>query len=125
MAGQGRVGGGVQNLGGQGFSLANMFSGFGSNVMDFGKNVGSFLGSKSGQGLMDFGSLALQGYGLNKSIGFAQDELGILKEQENRAATAQNFGTNNSLAMQLQMTTPGSAERAQVEQAIAEQQYAV
>jgi len=101
-------GGGLWN------SLKNGFQGF-----------GNFMSGAGGQNIMDFGSLALNAYGMDKSLGMAEDQLGIMKEQEGRAATAQNFQTNNSLAMQLQMTTPGTPEHEQVKRAIAESQYSV
>ena len=100
-------------------NLANMFSNKGGSFMDSLSGIGDFLGGKSGQGLMGLGSLALGGYGLNKSLGFQEDQLDMLKEQENRAATAQNFQTGNSLAMQAQTTTPGTPEHARAMEAIA------
>lgn len=89
------------------------------------KGIGDFLGSKSGQGLFGLGSLALQGYGLNKSLGIAEDQLGILKQQEGRAATAQNLGTGNQLSLALQTTTPGTPEHARIKQAIESGQFQV
>lgn len=103
--------------------------GGGGNFLDMFKSIGSGLGdmfkSDGFENALDLGSLALQGYGLNKSLGIADDQLGILKDQENRAATAQNLATNNSLSLAAQMTTPGTAEHAQVQQAIANGTYAV
>lgn len=118
---------GVNNVGGVN---PNLFSGAGGggggfNFMDSLKGFGDFLGGKGGQGLLGAGSLALQGYGLNKSLGIADDQLGILKDQENRAATAQNFQTGNSLAMALQTTTPGTPEHERIKQAISEGSYQV
>ena len=89
------------------------------------QGIQDFMGSQSFGNYMDLGSLALNTYGLNKSLGFAEDQLGILKDQEDRAATAQNFGTNNSLSLALQTTTPGSPEHEQIKQAIASGQYQV
>jgi hypothetical protein len=74
---------------------------------------------------MDLGSLALGGYGLNKSLGFQEDQLGLLKDQEGRAATAQNFNTGNSLALQAQTTTPGTPEHARAQAAIADGTFQV
>ena len=74
---------------------------------------------------MDLSSLALGAYGLNKSLGFAEDQLGILKDQENRAATAQNLATSNSQSLALQMTTPGTAEHEAVKKAIEQGTYQV
>jgi len=106
-----------------------MGGGGGGNFLDMFKNIGSGLGdmfkSDGFENALDLGSLALQGYGLNKSLGIADDQLGILKDQENRAATAQNLATNNSLSLAAQMTTPGTAEHAQVQEAIANGTYAV
>jgi hypothetical protein len=99
-------------------SLGGLFGGGGGGGSMF-SGLGDFLGSKSGQGLMGLGSLALGGYGLNKSLGFQEDQLDILKDQENRAATAQNFDTGNSLALQAQTTTPGTPEYARAQEAIA------
>jgi hypothetical protein len=118
-SGRGVAGG----LGPTGFGPSQVFSGGGGGFMDglkgmFG-GLGDFMGSKAGGGLMDFGSLALNAYGLNKSLGMADDQLGIMKDQEGRAATAQNFQTGNSLAMQQQMTTPGTPEHARAQEAIA------
>jgi len=87
--------------------------------------LGSFLSGPGFDKTLDLGSLALNAYGLNKSLGFADKQLGILEDQENRAATAQNYQTNQSLAMALQMTNPGSPEHERVKQAIAQGTYAV
>jgi hypothetical protein len=91
--------------------------------------LGGFLGSDKfknfSSGIGDIGSLALGAYGLNKSLGIAEDQLGLQKDQENRAATAQNFQTGNNLSLALQATTPGSPERARIEQAIAQGSYSV
>jgi len=105
--------------------LGNVMNGINSSGGGFFKGLGNFMGSSGFTGAMDLGSLALNAYGLNKSLGFAEDQLGILKDQEDRAATAQNLGTNNSLSLALQTTTPGSAEHEQIKQAIAQGQYQV
>lgn len=120
-------GGGGFSFGGDGFGVSQLFNGDGGgfNFMDSFKGLGDFFGSKGGQGIMDLGSLALKGYGLNKSLGIAEDQLGIMKDQENRAATAQNLGTSNSQSLALQMTTPGTAEHEAVKQAIANGTYQV
>jgi hypothetical protein len=97
----------------------------GSSFLDGLKNLGGFMGSKEGSGLLGLGSLALGGYGLNKSLGFANDQMDLLKGQENRAATAQNLGTGNQLSMALQMTTPGTPEHERIKQAIASGQFQV
>ena len=100
----------------------------GAGGFDFMKSlgkVGDFFGNKSGQGLLGLGSLALHGYGLNKSLGFAEDQMDIVKDQENRAATAQNLGTGNSLSLALQTTTPGTPEHERIKQAVASGQYQV
>jgi hypothetical protein len=110
--------GGGGSLAGGGFNLWN-------SLKDFGTNFGGFLGGEGGQGLMDFGKLALNTYGMNKSLGMAEDQLGIMQAQEGRAATAQNFNTGNSLALQLQTTTPGTPEHARIKQAIAESTFSV
>lgn len=107
------------------FSFGQPGGGLGNSFMDGLKGIGGFLGSKAGGGLLDLGSLALQGYGFNKSLGIAEDQLGIMKDQENRASTAQNFQTGNALSLALQTTTPGSPERARIEQAIASGQFQV
>lgn len=100
--------------GGNGFlsGLSNFMGGFGKDGRGFGN-------------MLDLGSLALNAYGMNKSLGFAEDQLGIMQDQENRAATAQNLGTTNSQSLALQMTTPGTAEHEQVKKAIAEGTYQV
>ena len=87
--------------------------------------VNNFLQSDALPGAVGLGSLALNAYGLNKSLGFAEDQLGIMKDQENRAATAQNYNTGNSLAMALQRTTPGTPEHERVKQAMAQGTYQV
>ena len=104
----------LQPGGGSKFDFGNLFSG-----------LGDFMGSDAFGGALGLGSLALSGYGMNKSLGFAEDQLGIMKDQENRAATAQNFQTGNSLAMALQGTTPGTPEHERIKQAIAQQTYQV
>lgn len=91
----------------------------------FGSGFMNFINSPGFSNIMDLGSLALNTYGLNKSLGFAEDQLGILKDQENRASTAQNFQTGNSLAMALQMTTPGTPEHERIKQAIAQGTFQV
>lgn len=113
------------NTGLNAFSFGQPGGGLGNSFMDGLKGIGGFLGSKAGGGLLDLGSLALQGYGFNKSLGIAEDQLGIMKDQENRASTAQNFQTGNALSLALQTTTPGSPERARIEQAIASGQFQV
>jgi hypothetical protein len=113
----GNLGGGLSGAiggGGGGFSFGDAFSG-----------IGDFLGSDKFGGALDLGSLALNTYGLNKSLGFQEDQLGILKDQENRAATAQNFQTGNSLAMALQTTTPGTPEHARIQEAMAQGTFQV
>jgi hypothetical protein len=104
-------------VGSNGFSLpdfSSMFSG-----------ISDFIGSDTFANLGGLGSLALQGYGLNKSLGLQQGQLDLLRGQENRAATAQNLSTQNSLALALQTTTPGTPEHAQVQAAIANGDFAV
>ena len=96
-----------------------------SNSLSMWDKFNNFMGGKSFGNFMDLGSLALNAYGMNKSLGIAQDQLGILKDQENRAATAQNLATNNSQSLALQMTTPGTAEHEAVKKAIETGQYAV
>ena len=95
------------------------------NFLDSMQGLGNFLGSPGGQGLLGLGSLALQGYGLNKTLDFNKSALDLQRQQEERAATAQNLATNNSLSLALQMTTPGTAEHEQVKKAIEAGQYAV
>ena len=109
----GSVGGGSSNFMS---SLGNMFSG-----MDF----GDMFSNLDFGDLLKGGSLALNAYGMNKSLGFAEDQLGILEDQEARAAAAQNFSTGNSLAMARQMTTPGTPESQRIEEAIANGTYQV
>lgn len=110
----GNLGGNMLRPGGSGGGFGNFMSG-----------IGNFMNSGAGQGLLDIGSLALNSYGLNKSLGFAQDQLGILEDQEARAATAQNFQTGNSLSLALQTTTPGTPEHARIQQAIESGQFQV
>lgn len=117
----------ASNLGSGGSGIVGPGRAFGMGLkpqpFDFGsmfKNVGNFLGGAGGQGFMDLASLGLGAFGLNKSLGFQEDQLGILKDQENRAAGAQKFQTGNSLALQLQTTTPGTPEHERVKQLIAE-----
>jgi len=110
-----------QNFGSGGFNFGDLFKSFTGGV----KDLGGFFGSERGQGLLDLGGLALGGFGLNKSLGIADDQLNILKDQENRAATAQNFQTGNSLSLALQTTTPGTPEYERIKAAIANGQFAV
>jgi len=105
---------GGHGSGGGGFNFGDMF-----------KDIGGFLGSDSGQGLLDLGSLALGGFGLKKSIDFNKDQLNLLNKQEDRATTAQNFQTGNSLSLALQTTTPGTPEHERIKQAIADQTFQV
>ena len=97
----------------------------GFSFLDSIKDFGNFFGSQSGQGLLGLGSLALGTHGLNKSLGFSEDLLGIQKDQENRAATAQNFQTGNSLSLALQTTTPGTPEHERIKAAIASGEFSV
>lgn len=112
---------------GPGASIGRQLQSFGGSGLGGGflSGLGDFMGSKGAQGLFGLGSLALQGYGLNKSLGIAEDQLGIMKDQENRAATAQNLGTGNSLSLALQTTTPGSPEHERIKQAISSGEFAV
>ena len=96
--------------------------GFWSGLGDWAKGL---AGSMDFGDLINTGSLALGAYGMNKSLGFQEDQLGLMKQQENRAATAQNYAQGNSLAMALQATTPGTPEHERVKQAIANQTYQV
>lgn len=114
-------------LGNMANSLAfgNSGGGFFSNVMGGLGKFGDFMGSPGGQGLLGLGATLGNLYGMNKSLGIAEDQLGIMKDQENRAATAQNFQTGNSLAMALQMTTPGTPEHERIKQAMAQGTYSV
>lgn len=104
---------------------SSLFASGGSGFLDAFKGFGDFLGSQSGQGLLGLGSLGLQGFGLNKALDFQNDQLGLLQDQENRAATAQNLQTGNSLSLALQTTTPGTPEHERIKQAIADGSFAV
>jgi hypothetical protein len=106
-------------------TFLNQGGGPGGGFLDSLKNFGNFLGGKGGQGFLDLGSLALNTYGLDKSLGFAEDQLGILKDQEDRAATAQNLQTGNQLSLALQTTTPGTPEHERIKQAISQGQFQV
>lgn len=97
-------------------------SGGGSGFLS---GLSNFMSGPGFSNVMDLGSLALNAYGLNQSLDIADQQLGILQDQENRAATAQNFQTGNSLAMALQMTTPGTPEHERVKQAMANGTYQV
>jgi len=122
------IGSGGSGIVGPGAAFGSLGPRFNNGGFDFMKSFqkfGDFLGSKGGQGLLDFGSLGLGAFGLNKALGFQEDQLGILKEQENRAATAQNFQTGNSLSLALQTTTPGTPEHERIKQAIADGSFAV
>ena len=112
------------SMGGLTYNLPTI-GGTGGGGGGFFSGLSNFLNSNSFGNIMDLGSLALNTYGLNKSLGIAEDQLGILQDQENRAATAQNYQTGNSLAMALQMTTPGTPEHERVKQAIAQGTYQV
>lgn len=103
--------------------LGDMFSGIDLGSITSG--LGDMFKSDGFDNALGLGSLALQGYGLNKSLGIADEQLGILQDQENRAATAQNLQTNNQLSLAAQMTTPGTAEHEMVANAIASGQYQV
>jgi hypothetical protein len=119
------LGGGSNPFGGlSGLNTGSNGGFFGSIGSALG-GVGDFLGSQSGQGLMGLGTSLANLYGMNRSFGLADDQIDILKDQEGRAATAQNLATDNSLAMALQMTTPGTAEHQQVQDAIANSTYNV
>lgn len=85
-------------------------------------NIGKWLGGP-GKGLMDLSSLAMGAYGLNKSLGIAQDQLGLQKQQEERAKLAQNMQTDNQLSLALQLSTPGTEEHERIKKAIEEGQY--
>lgn len=84
-----------------------------------------FMSGKGFGNALDLGSLALNTYGLNQSLDIANDQLGIQKDQENRAATAQNFNTGNSLSLALQTTTPGTPEHERIKAAIASGEFKV
>jgi hypothetical protein len=99
--------------------------GFLEGLKGFGSSLNNFMGGKSFGNAMDLGGLALSGYGLKKSLGFAEDQLGILKEQENRAATAQNQQSGNALSLALQTTTPGTPEHERIKQALAQGTFQV
>ena len=111
------LGGGLDFLSGGGNSSGGVLDGL--------KGFGDFFGSESGQGLLGLGSLGLQGFGLNKALDFQKDQLGLLQQQEGRAATAQNFQTGNQLSLALQTTTPGTPEHERIKAAIAEGSFAV
>jgi len=110
---------------GAAFGSLPRFNNSSFNFGDMFKNIGGFLGGEGGQGFMDLASLGLGAFGLNKSLGFQEDQLGILKDQENRAATAQNLQTGNSLSLALQTTTPGTPEHERIKQAMADGSFAV
>lgn len=112
-------------IGLSGAQTPSLAGGGSSSIMSPWQKFGNFMGSNAFSGIMDLGSLALNSYGLKKSLDFSKDQLGIMKDQENRAATAQNFNTGNSLAMALQMTTPGTEEHERIKQAMAQGTYQV
>ena len=93
---------------------ASMFDGF-----------NNFMNSDTFNNFSKLGSLGLGVFGLKQGIDFQNDQLGILKDQENRAATAQNLQTGNSLSLALQTTTPGTPEHERIKQAIADGSFAV
>jgi len=110
-------------------TAANAFSfgqnGGGGGGAGFLSGLNKFMGGKGFGNTLDLGSLALNAYGLNKSLGLAGDQLDLQQDQENRAATAQNFQTGNALSLALQTTTPGTPEHARIQKAIAEGQFQV
>lgn len=119
---------------------SNIGSG-GSGIVGPGRAFGMGLVNQPGGGLMDsfnnfmggdtfknfskLGSLGLGAFGAHKQLGFMNDQMDILKSQENRATTAQNLTTGNSLSLALQTTTPGTPEHERIKQAIADQSFAV
>ena len=121
----GRAGGvGSLNVGG-GFGLGGGVDPGSFNFGNMFKGINDFVGGDSFANFGKLGSLALSAYGLNKSLGIQEDQLGILKDQEGRAATAQNLGTGNQLSLALQTTTPGSPEHERIKQAIASGEFQV
>jgi hypothetical protein len=109
------------NPAGFGSSLATGGGGgFLNGISGFANGVGNFLGSQGGQGLLGLAGMGANLYGLNKSLGFQEDQLGVLKDQEARAADAQRLNTGNMLSLALQTTTPGTPEHERVKAEIAQ-----
>jgi len=113
--------GGIGGGAGSNFSLGNMFSGIGN----FGKSLGNFMGSQAGEGLFSLAGMGAGLYGMNKSFDLAENQLGIMHDQEDRAAKAQQLQTGNQLSLALQTTTPGTPEHERIKAAIAEGQFNV
>lgn len=111
------MGGSVMSgFGGGGLGAMKGIAGLGGGMDGWMKGLMDML--KGGDGLMDnltgLGSLALQGYGLNKSLGIQEDQLGILKNQDSRAARADdtNFANQQFMAQQMGGLPPTSTSLA-------------
>ena len=103
-----------------GSSMWNNLKSFGSGLANFGKGVGGFMGSPSGQGLISLAGMGANLYGMDKTFGFMDDQMALMQEQENRAAKSQQLDTGNSLSLALQTTTPGTPEHERIKAAIAQ-----
>ncbi len=114
----GSVGGASSLAAGNNFSS---YGGLFNGIKNFGQSLGGFMGSKAGQGLFSLAGMGMGMYGMNKSFDLAENQLGILKSQESRAAEAQRLNTGNMLSLARQTTTPGSPERARIDAEIAQQ----
>ena len=94
------IGGGLGTLlGGNGSTPGSPGGGF---------SLASFLGNNG----MDLATLGLVGYGLNKSIGIAEDQLDIQQSQNENAVKAQNFSLAGAMGLRRATTTPGTPEHA-------------
>lgn len=114
-------GGSGINLSAQPFKFGNSSGGFGGFLDSF----NSFMGGDTFKNLSSLGSLGLGAFGLKNSLDIQGQQMDLLQSQENRATTAQNFQTGNSLALQLATTTPGTPEHERIKQAIADGSFAV
>ena len=106
------------NLAPQNFNFMDMLKNIGGGMSDMFKSDG--FGNA-----LKFGSLALSNKFGNESLDIANKQVGILGEQENRAATAQNLNTGHNLSLALQTTTPGTPEHARIVEAIQNQTFQV
>ncbi|MCP4487737.1 MAG: hypothetical protein GY820_10535 [Gammaproteobacteria bacterium] len=111
---------------------SSLLSNMGSGIKSMFSGLGDFMSSDSfSNSLAGINSLAnLYGMsksisGMDKSLDIANKQFGIMKNQEQRAANAQQMATDNSLSLALQMTTPGTTEHEALQKAVSGGNYNV